>query len=325
MISLAVIACVVCPAWGWQPAAPRQCVPCMAAAAARLRKSSAPPTHPSHPPHVPHPSGQVISLRSTSDAVRAAAIECCAELAAVDAVLALAADSPALLSGLIDAWEMVTNGLTDESDVVCAAACAALAALLRQARRAAAAGGAAGAGGQEDGKQTVLQSLVQVGGGEGEGRGGWVGGPWHASEPGMEGFTGGAALHWRRGEEGAGPGMLCQCGAGCSLAPSQLSKTQTPDKALPLGQRIKTHRTTFLQHGLGSAQHLAANPTNQRAAVPPPRVIGAGGARARRVRAGAGAGSLPSAQHLDAGARAAPAAGVGQVGRAGRASGGLFC
>ncbi len=111
--------------------------------------------------HTTHlsPLPQVISLRSTSDAVRAAAIDCCAELAAGGFgagagaegghLLSLAAQSPGLLGGLIDAWEAITDGLTDESDVVCAAACAAVAALLRRAR-------AEGGGG------LVMQNLVQV-------------------------------------------------------------------------------------------------------------------------------------------------------------------
>lgn len=93
---------------------------------------------------------QVISIRSTSDAVRAAAMECCADLVAAGHILALAAASPGLLSGLIDAWEEVTNGLTDESDVVCAAACGAVAALLRTARLA------------RRGGEVVLPNLVQV-------------------------------------------------------------------------------------------------------------------------------------------------------------------
>lgn len=92
-----------------------------------------------------HP--QVVSLRSTSDGLRAAASECLADLAASGHVLSLAADSPALLSGLIDGWEMVTNGLTDDSDVVCSASAAALATLLRAARQAGAApSGSSGSG-----------------------------------------------------------------------------------------------------------------------------------------------------------------------------------
>lgn len=92
---------------------------------------------------------QVISLRSTSDAVRAAACTCFAELAVGGAVLAPAASSPALLGALIDAWEAITNLLTDDSDVVCCAACAALEVLLRTARL-------------SGGDSLVLQNLVQV-------------------------------------------------------------------------------------------------------------------------------------------------------------------
>ena len=55
---------------------------------------------------------QVLSLRSTNDAVRAAAIEASADLTARERTLALAAEAPAALGALIDAWEGVADALT---------------------------------------------------------------------------------------------------------------------------------------------------------------------------------------------------------------------
>ena len=55
---------------------------------------------------------QVLSLRSTDDEVRAAAIEAAADLTARERTLALAADAPAALGALMDAWEGVTDALT---------------------------------------------------------------------------------------------------------------------------------------------------------------------------------------------------------------------
>ncbi|EFN51132.1 hypothetical protein CHLNCDRAFT_141330 [Chlorella variabilis] len=72
-----------------------------------------------------------LNLRSSSDAVRAASIEAAAEVTAHERTLQAAAESPALLSALIDLWESITDALTDETDLVCASACAALAQLLQ--------------------------------------------------------------------------------------------------------------------------------------------------------------------------------------------------
>lgn len=56
----------------------------------------------------------VLSLRSTHDGVRAAALETAAELTASERSLALAAESPAVLSALIDLWEGVADALTGD-------------------------------------------------------------------------------------------------------------------------------------------------------------------------------------------------------------------
>lgn len=57
-------------------------------------------------------TGQVLSLRSRNDAVRAAAIEAAAELTGRERTLATAVEQPATLSALIDLWEGVTDALT---------------------------------------------------------------------------------------------------------------------------------------------------------------------------------------------------------------------
>ncbi|KAL4439824.1 hypothetical protein ABPG75_002825 [Micractinium tetrahymenae] len=72
----------------------------------------------------------VVSLRSSSDEVRAAAIEAAGELSARERTLQLAAEAPGTLGALMDLWEGITDALLDETDVVCANACAALAQLL---------------------------------------------------------------------------------------------------------------------------------------------------------------------------------------------------
>jgi hypothetical protein len=55
---------------------------------------------------------QFSNLRSSNDAVRAAAIDAAAELTARERGLQMAAGSPALLSALIDLWEGITDALT---------------------------------------------------------------------------------------------------------------------------------------------------------------------------------------------------------------------
>ncbi|KAL4423628.1 hypothetical protein ABPG77_009215 [Micractinium sp. CCAP 211/92] len=72
----------------------------------------------------------VASLRSSSDEVRAAAVEAAGELSARERTLQLAAEAPGTLGALMDLWEGITDALLDETDVVCANACAALAQLL---------------------------------------------------------------------------------------------------------------------------------------------------------------------------------------------------
>ena len=67
-----------------------------------------------------HTHLQVVSLRSSHTGVRAAAIEAAADLtvgggeagSADRRLLQLAADSPALLSGVLDLWEGVADALT---------------------------------------------------------------------------------------------------------------------------------------------------------------------------------------------------------------------
>lgn len=57
---------------------------------------------------------QFVSLRSSNDAVRAAAIEAAGDLTASQRMLELAAESPPLLSALIDLWEGITDALPGE-------------------------------------------------------------------------------------------------------------------------------------------------------------------------------------------------------------------
>ena len=66
----------------------------------------------SAPPAPCLPRSQFLNLRSSSDAVRAASIEAAAEVTAHERTLQAAAESPALLSALIDLWESITDALT---------------------------------------------------------------------------------------------------------------------------------------------------------------------------------------------------------------------
>ena len=82
------------------------------------------PPHP-YPPPTPllrpptPPPLQVLQLRSTSDAVRAAVVEAAAELASRGAALTQAASAPALLGALIDLWEGIAELLTDDTGARC--------------------------------------------------------------------------------------------------------------------------------------------------------------------------------------------------------------
>lgn len=62
-----------------------------------------------------HPALQVASLRSSSDEVRAAAVEAAGELSARERTLQLAADAPGTLGALIDLWEGLTDALLGEA------------------------------------------------------------------------------------------------------------------------------------------------------------------------------------------------------------------
>jgi hypothetical protein len=68
------------------------------------------------PPAATHPffRKQFVSLRSSNDAVRAAAIEAAGDLTASQRMLEMAAESPPLLSALIDLWEGITDALPGE-------------------------------------------------------------------------------------------------------------------------------------------------------------------------------------------------------------------
>lgn len=91
------------------------CASCSCAAPRVLSPSFLPPsrTHPAPAlPARPPAVTQVLSLRSTDDTVRAAAIEAAAELTGRERTLALAAEQPGALSALIDLWEGVTDALT---------------------------------------------------------------------------------------------------------------------------------------------------------------------------------------------------------------------
>lgn len=71
---------------------------------------AAPPPSSARRPFVP----QVVSLRSSSDEVRAAAVEAAGELSARERTLQLAAEAPGTLGALMDLWEGITDALLGE-------------------------------------------------------------------------------------------------------------------------------------------------------------------------------------------------------------------
>lgn len=87
--------------------------PALPGAALSLLPAASAATAAAAPPGLrPPPDLQVLSLRSTHGGVRAAAIEAAADLTPRAQTLVLAAESPAVLSALLDLWEGVTDALT---------------------------------------------------------------------------------------------------------------------------------------------------------------------------------------------------------------------